>query len=119
MENLQIIDYLYLLLFITLVNWAVATIIFRRVTVRYIDQKLKEEEDDSADWDSGVGGRIFLYALAIIRKKAQEVSLVNGRLIKKHARKIDIKLAWYSHISTIFLLSLMLIMYFFFDIDAD
>ena len=117
--NLTLDEYALFITFLAFINWAVATIIFRRVTVRYIDQKLKEEEDDSADWDSGVGGRIFLYALAIIRKKAQEVSLVNGRLIKKHARKIDIKLAWYSHISTIFLLSLMLIMYFFFDIDAD
>ena len=117
MENLQIIDYLYLLLFITLVNWAAATIIFRRVTVRYIDQKLKEEEDDSADWDRGM--RIIWYSMAIVAKKAQERSFVNEELVKKHARNIDTKLAWYHSISSMIMFSLMLIMYFFFDIDAD
>lgn len=117
--NLTLDEYALFITFLAFINWAAATIIFRRVTVRYIDQKLKEEEDDSADWDSGMGMRIIWYSMAIVAKKAQERSLVNEELVKKHARNIDTKLAWYHSISSMIMFSLMLIMYFFFDIDAD
>lgn len=111
---LTVEDYVVLLFVISLFNLGLATILFSRITMRYIDRKLKEEQDNSAEWDGKLGMRIIHYAMAITARKPQDISLVNENLVKKHARRIDMKLAWYHNLSVIVFFLLMLILYLFF-----
>ena len=110
--GLTLLNYLTIFFAISFFNWAIATFIFNRITVRFIDKSIKAAGETCAEWDKGVGMRVLLYAMAIVQKKAQEVSLVNENLVKKYARKKDTTLAWYYCLSSVVFFGLMFFMYF-------
>ncbi|PKG38916.1 hypothetical protein [Psychromonas sp. Urea-02u-13] len=112
MPELTLIDYLYIVSVCAFFNWAIATFIFNRITVRFIDKSIKAAGETCAEWDKGVGMRVVLYAMTIVQKKAQEVSLINEDLVKKYARKKDTTLAWYYCLSSVAFFALMFSMYF-------
>lgn len=69
------------------INWGIATILFDRVSLKYLDKALKEN-DVPPVWD-GLGLRLNFYSFALISEWFAKSPLVPGELIRKLARPKD------------------------------
>ncbi|XPF93560.1 hypothetical protein ACM9HF_16260 [Colwellia sp. RE-S-Sl-9] len=54
------------------------------------------------EWDKGIGGRIIMYAMVIITKKAAKTSPVDDEAILRHTRPKDYTLAAFLIVSSVF-----------------
>ncbi len=69
----------------------IAVLSFGRISFRYIEKQMVQEGWSPPEWDKGMGLRITMYAIAIVRTSKPHASLVDDEAIKRHARKLD----WY------------------------
>ncbi|WP_221076138.1 hypothetical protein [Agarivorans aestuarii] len=107
MNSLNFEDYLAIVGFVIFLNWGIATIVFRKISVTHLDNELLKEGFGPAEWDKGFGTRIMTYALVIVKKEVKSTPIVDKNAVKRHARAKDIKLAWYYNISSaIFFISI-------------
>lgn len=80
------------------INWGIATIVFGRVSLKYLDKALKENDVPLPLWD-GLGLRLNFYSFALISKWFAKSPLVPGELIRKLARPKDGYLALFYTLS--------------------
>ena len=86
----------------------IMTVIFPRISVRHINNRMLENGVSPPSWDKGLGASAPFYALAIFLKRARKPTpLFDGRFVAKHARPIDKFLAFLHLLSTFgFILSI-------------
>jgi hypothetical protein len=83
------------LLFSRLALFLIGGLLFTRISVSYLDNKLRAEGSGIPQWDSGgFGLRVGMYALILIRNKPKKESLLKDEFILKHARSGDRILAF-------------------------
>ncbi|MEE1673734.1 hypothetical protein SNR37_003161 [Agarivorans aestuarii] len=88
------------------INWAIATIIFRKISVDYLDKKLGLETDNS-------GRRIMSWAVDIVAEDIKQRRGSTNYLPIHHLRPKDIKLAWYFQISSLLFFVLAFLTFYF------
>lgn len=79
-------------------NWGVATILFGRISLRYLDRSLEMRGISAPLWD-GIGIRLNLYSFALISSWFAKSSLVPGEIIRQVARPRDGYLALFYNVS--------------------
>ncbi|TMP07597.1 hypothetical protein CWC11_06065 [Pseudoalteromonas sp. S3178] len=109
MPILEILLYSTIFFFFYLMIMAV---LFPRVSIKYIDNKMILDGISSPSWDKGIGASAPFYAMAIFFKRARKPTpLFDGSHVAKYARPIDKFLAFLHLVSTTgFLLSLFSMM---------
>lgn len=90
----------------------VATILFSRISVSYIERKIREEESSLPEWDKGIGIRLTIYASVILfpnRKRYR--SPIDIEKTKRYARKRDYYLALFFELSMVIFIVTSIITY--------
>ncbi len=90
----------------------IMAVLFPRISIKYIDNKMIQDGISSPSWDKGIGESAPLYAMAIFCERARKPTpLFDGSHVAKYARPIDKFLALLHLISTTgFLLSIFSMM---------
>ncbi|WDE00747.1 hypothetical protein [Thalassomonas actiniarum] len=92
--------------------WGIAVFCFSRITVRHIEDNMAKKGELPPEWDKGIGIRLIMYAMVIVAKKAEKVSLVNDQLILSYARRKDWYLALFFLVSFAAFLAVISVGYF-------
>lgn len=79
-------------------NWGVATLLFGRISLKYLDKTLKARGIPAPLWD-GIGIRLNLYSFALISSWFAKSSLVPGDVLRQVARSKDGYLALFYNVS--------------------
>ena len=95
---MEIKDTLGILTAILIFNWGVATLLFGRISLRYLDRNLEKRGITLPVWD-GIGIRLNLYSFALISSWFAKSTLVPGDVIRQIARPKDGYLALFYNVS--------------------
>lgn len=96
MSNFVDIETLFIVVsLIVLFLLVISAVLFRRVSVRYIEQQMAESGERNLAWDAGYGARHIMLSLAIVWGKSFYSPLFNAESVLKYARKKDCYLAWF------------------------
>lgn len=96
--SLELKEALTILTAIFLFNWGLATLLFGRVSLKYLDSALTKQGIPPPLWD-GLGIRLNLYSFALISSWFARSPWVPGDAIRQIARPKDGCLALFYNIS--------------------
>ncbi len=87
---------------IFVLGFLISGLCFTRLSIRHLDKKIKEEGEGTPSWDrGGMGLRVGMYAVTLIKNKSDKASLTEDEIILRHARPIDRVLAFSMSISLV------------------
>ncbi|WP_028864788.1 hypothetical protein [Psychromonas aquimarina] len=112
MQDIPFYVWHFILLFSSIILWAIAIFTFGRISVRHIEREMEKKGLEPPFWDRGIGIRLSMYAFTIIRGKADHSVLIDRKSIVESARKIDWYLAVFLQLTTAVLFILGIITYF-------
>ena len=115
MNEITVEDTLYLFEGVSFLVWCLATLLFSRISVKNIEQKMTKEGIEPPVWDKGIGGRITMYAMLIVANKAAKTSPVEDEAILRHARNKDRKIALFYTISMLCSFIIAFAVFFYMD----
>ena len=121
---LEILDKLTLEHWLTIIGgvlffmWAIAIFLFGRISVKYLEHEMAKEEIEPPAWDKGIGGRIMMYAIVIVTKKASRHSLIDDEAILRHTRQKDYHLAVFLITSSILIFTVIGVFYYLYAPDS-
>ena len=98
--------------------WGIAVFLFGRISVKHIEQEMAKEGLSPPTWDSGIGGRVIMYAMVIVAKKAAKSSPVDDEAVLRHTRKKDYCLAMFYMVSAAAMFTVAFIAYFLYGADV-
>jgi len=94
----------------------IATFLFGRISVKYIEGEMAKEGIESPVWDKGIGARLIMYAMVIAANKSATQSPVDDESILRHTRKKDKNLAWFFIFTTVIMFLLIVVHSIFFPL---
>ena len=115
MQDLVASTWFFFLMFLSLCLWIFSILVFTHTSVEYIEKKMVEEEGvDAPEWDKGIGSRCFMYAFVLTFNLGIDFEsyFIDNKLIIKHARKIDRRIAILLAVSSIEMFILGFFVYF-------
>ncbi|WP_157577533.1 hypothetical protein [Shewanella waksmanii] len=99
------LDITFLSIFVLLIfSWCISTVVFHRLSIKRIEREMAIEGIELPGWDSGIGMRFSMYAIVLIRNKADNQAFVNDKAILKFSRPIDRVFAGWMLLSLVLLL---------------
>ena len=113
-SHITLRDWYDIFLAIFFILWVVGIYAFSRISVRHIEREMKKGGGGAPEWDKGIGIRLSMYVMTIIRNKVNAVTLFDEQAVLKHTRKVDRYLAVSLQITTIILFLLGFLGYFIF-----
>jgi hypothetical protein len=117
MPELSAENWMGIVTFFSIFMWGISVLLFGRITAKHIDREMAKEGILTPEWDKGIGGRIIMYAMVIITKKAAKTSPVDDEAILRHTRPKDYTLAAFLIVSSVFFFAVLVIFYFYFSPD--
>ena len=109
------LEILYILGGFSFLVWGIATFLFGRISVKYLEKEMAKEGTFPPILDKDIGGRIVAYVgIIVFPNLKRHASLVNIEATKRLSRKKDKRLATFYLISSIIFLTIMFTAYFLF-----
>lgn len=89
-------DFLSAVIYIALLLiFMVCVVLHIKISTKFLDKKISEEDGVTQDWDKGIGLRCSAYSVAIIWPfKVNIEKLPTVWLARKYARKVDYLLSY-------------------------
>lgn len=106
----------FIISFPPFISFLISTLCFTRISMKYIEKKMREEGIYEPLWDKGLGIRVSMYGKVIRRQKPAKATVVNDEAILRYARPIDLILARAMHYSFIIIMTLAVYGYFAYDL---
>lgn len=93
--------------------WAFAVFCFSRITVKYIENKMAEENKIPPEWDKGIGARLPAYSLVILFPNINKYgSLIDVKSTLRYARRVDWYLSLFVNVLSAFFFSVLFLGYY-------
>ena len=106
----------FIISFPVFVSFLISTLCFTRISMKYIERKMREEGIHEPLWDKGIGIRVSMYGKVIRRQKPAKATIVDDEAILRHARPIDLVLARAMHYSLVAMMIFATYGYFAYDL---
>ena len=79
----------YSLLIFLVISFA-SSILFSRISIKYINKNMEKDGVDPPSWDRGIGASASFYIFAMFFERSRTPTpLFDGRFVAKYARPID------------------------------
>jgi len=87
---MELAPFLIYLFYIFLISTFASSILFSRISIKYINKNMEKDGVDPPSWDRGIGASASFYIFAMFFERSRTPTpMFDARFVAKHARPID------------------------------
>lgn len=87
---MELAPFLVYLFYIFLISTFASSILFSRISIKYINKNMEKDGVHPPSWDRGIGASVSFYIFAMFFKRSRiPTPMFDGRFVAKYARPID------------------------------